>query len=352
MKFAFNPLIALSMVFIGYAAFAFIAGSMNPLATSRRVNRRRVLLIAKIVGASLAMSWLVTIPLRETSILRAILASSLVAVAFLCFLAVAAATFLAIRYLFRSKPKRNRFTGEVDESRKEQGHSRSHTTDKTNVRQSAYSHKATTATRPPENFKTLTADRTSSDVYKQLNLLDSQIRSHNLGGSPHRHDKIPTSRLISSDDSTQPQTAAEPLLTELRNNLKQIAVHDAGPAKAGLHATRFELVSQIEEVSAQNLRLQKLVIAQRARLESTREALQQAKATGWKAINAAKAATDARNTAIKIARRERAEKVKFEKQARRSSLMLQNALSHLPADHQRNTEKPKHREANSPELVS
>ena len=96
-------------------------------------------------------------------------------------------------------------------------------------------------------------------------------------------------------------------------------------------APRTVLRTQVHLVSEQNVRLHKVVIAQQASLESARASLEHTREVARRATAATRTAIEHKKIAVKVARRERAERVRATTEHERARTALANAMALLRA---------------------
>ncbi len=154
--------------------------------------------------------------------------------------------------------------------------------------------------------RTVLLDPVDAETHEAMDRLSDTVRSHDLGGAPadpsnaaavDSHDLVPAGRLLSE--------------TEL----------DAAP--------RGELREQVRIVSNHNAKLHKVVIAQQASLKSARDSVDHHRSVARRARDETRVALEHKRIAVKLARRERAERVRVTDAYERTETALSNAMTML-----------------------
>lgn len=154
-------------------------------------------------------------------------------------------------------------------------------------------------------------------VATQMENLDDAIEHHDLG-----------------EDSNEPASAATSLDNAISlaqgamqgNAMSRETDINTLPAKSNQ-----ELTAMVASLQSDKMKLQKLVIAQKAVIESEKQSHDQTRVMADDAVIIMRRAREGQRTAQKIARRERAERTRLEQDNAKLKKQLQNAMSTLPS---------------------
>ena len=94
-------------------------------------------------------------------------------------------------------------------------------------------------------------------------------------------------------------------------------------------APRTALREQVRIVSAHNAKLHKVVVAQQASIDSARHSIVHYRSVARRAKDEARTAVEHKRVAVKLARRERAERLRTADEHERSEAALSNAMALL-----------------------
>ena len=183
--------------------------------------------------------------------------------------------------------------------------------------------------------RTVQLDPVDGETHEALDRLSSTVRNHDLGdgvGHPRARTREGAARGHGARGSgpdrpdglgEDPQDLSPPgrLLTGTELDV----------------APRTELREQVRLVSAHNAKLHKVVIAQQASLESARDSIAHHRKVARHAVEEARTALEHKRIAVKLARRERAERVRLGDEHDRAQAALANAMALL---HERDGDGP------------
>lgn len=167
----------------------------------------------------------------------------------------------------------------------------------------------------------LSADGTESpaEVQEQLDRVTDIVDSHDLGNSDYAlsDDDLNRSRFpLPSDDQLSIESA-----------LTTVDVSSAGLSKMSSN----EISELVTTLRTDKNRLQKLVFAQQSSLESERKAHDQSRIVARDAITIMRDARNGQKLAEKLARRERSERKRVERQYKKVAIALNNAMTMIEA---------------------
>ena len=187
--------------------------------------------------------------------------------------------------------------------------------------------------------RTVLLDPVDAETHAAMDRLSATVRSHDLGGDP-------SDRASGRTSSRAPGRAPERGPARPSRD-PDVVAGDPYPEKepAGLPdirpparlltsaeldaAPRTELREQVRVVSAHNAKLHKVVIAQQASLENARHSIAHHRSAARHARNEARTALEHKRVAVKLARRERAERIRVTDAHEKSEAALSNAMALL-----------------------
>ncbi len=173
-------------------------------------------------------------------------------------------------------------------------------------------------------------DQTLS-VGEQLETLDDLVEFHDIGNEKYSPDPSQT-----TDDAINPLEKAIAIARE--GILEEPAIKDY--AQENLPArSSTELAEMVVRLRSDKMKLQKLVIAQKAVIDSEKQAHERTKVVVKDAISVMRHARHGQRIAEKIARRERAERQRIEKDFDKVKRQLDNALSTINSKSESQTEE-------------
>jgi len=171
--------------------------------------------------------------------------------------------------------------------------------------------------RAPAASTASTAEGTDSpaEVQEQLDRVSDLIDSHDLGNSDYS---------LSDDDLEQRRFS---LSTDVPLSIDSaLATVDKSTTELSKMSTT-QISELVTTLRTDKTRLQKLVIAQQASIESERKAHDQSRVVARDAIKIMRDARNGQKFAEKLARRERAERKRVEQQYKKVATALDNAMS-------------------------
>ncbi|MGQ7845046.1 hypothetical protein ACUNV4_11260 [Granulosicoccus sp. 3-233] len=164
-------------------------------------------------------------------------------------------------------------------------------------------------------------DQTLS-VGEQLETLDELVDFHDIGNEEY-----------SSNSGSSPGEAFNPLEKAIaiarEGILEEPAIRDYSRENLPARSSA-ELAEMVVRLRSDKMKLQKLVIAQKAVIDAEKQAHDRTKVVVKDAISVMRHARHGQRIAEKIARRERAERQRLEKDLDKVKRQLDNALSTLP----------------------
>ena len=173
-------------------------------------------------------------------------------------------------------------------------------------------------------------DQTLS-VGEQMETLDDLVEFHDIGNEKYSPDPTQT-----TDEVINPLEKAIAVARE--EILEEPAIKDYSqenlPAKSST-----ELAEMVVRLRSDKMKLQKLVIAQKAVIDSEKQAHERTKVVVKDAISVMRHARHGQRIAEKIARRERAERQRIEKDYDKVRRQLDNALSTINTNSESQTEE-------------
>ena len=347
--FALNPWTVLATVALGYLVWLAITREPSPFARARRPARANVLRLGRICGAVFALSWIVTVPPPQASLVTDLMGAVFVATLVLAvgFLVALGRAFLAARTRPGKVSRMNaavaararelesdRVAKSVRAARGEtarvNGHAGAAGTGPGATNGSALDAGPVRASDPasapvPSRIDVTVDDGPSvprlpgesagaySDRLATLERLDEAVRTHDIGGSGRAPKGSRPSRV-------RPGVSARAGAT------------DVPPAQAlaplPADAPPSVLRRRLEELGEEIRTMRRVAIAQRAALDFERESHARTRASAARAFETARAATADRRKAVKLARRERRARLELEgRLASRDGARQQNAVA-------------------------
>lgn len=173
-------------------------------------------------------------------------------------------------------------------------------------------------------------DQTLS-VSEQLETLDELVHFHDIGDEDYLQQSDDTSTGASSDPAVPLFNPLEKAIAIAREGmLEEPGVQD--PARENLPArSSTELAEMVVRLRSDKMKLQKLVIAQKAVIDAEKQAHDRTRVVVKDAISVMRHARHGQRIAEKIARRERSERQRLEKDFDKVRQQLDNALSTIKA---------------------
>lgn len=150
----------------------------------------------------------------------------------------------------------------------------------------------------------------------QLNQVSQQVKSYDLGKHPRRaslHER-------SSDFTNADTSKTTPVVTKLDSPVNALADPQA-----------MALKKKVTLLLQDKLKLQRLVIAQKAAFDSEHLSHERSREVAKKAVLVMRDAQEGQRVALKVARRERSERRNLEQKYTKVNRALENALSTLAA---------------------
>jgi len=159
-------------------------------------------------------------------------------------------------------------------------------------------------------------DSPEDDVQSQMEQVEKLVQSHDIGAREVTFSDI---------DIQQEQADDQPVATPITENQDLVNLEVSKDELDEM--TSVELSSFITTLQKDKSRLQKLVIAQHAVIESERESHNRSRDVARDAIKIMRDAQSGQRMAEKVARRERTERQRVEREYERVANVLQNAMS-------------------------
>ena len=193
--------------------------------------------------------------------------------------------------------------------------------------------------------RTVLLDPVDAETHEAMDRLSAAVRGHDLGPPG---DGLGTGRGEARRDAPRhddpdvvaevaPRGGADRSPDDGRPSTTMSGLPDVRPpgrlmSPAELdRAPRSELREQVRLVSAHSAKLQKVVIAQQASLESARDSIAHHRTVARRAKEETRAAIEHKRVAVKLARRERAERMRVTDEHERARAALSNAMALLQA---------------------
>ena len=174
--------------------------------------------------------------------------------------------------------------------------------------------------------RTVLLDPVDAETHEALDRLAGTVRNHDLGElgtpppRPARHVAPAPGAPVGADEMPEDVPVGAPDVAPPGRLLTGTEL-DAAP--------RTALREQVRLVSEHNAKLHKVVIAQQASLESARDSIAHHRRVARHAKEEVRTALEHKRVAVKLARRERAERIRLADAHERSEAALSNAMALL-----------------------
>ena len=183
--------------------------------------------------------------------------------------------------------------------------------------------------------RTVLLDPVDAETHAAMDRLSATVRSHDLGGDVSDRASDRVSGRAPGRGPARPSrdpdvVAGDPYPKKAPAGLPDIRPPARLLTSAELDAApRTELREQVRVVSAHNAKLHKVVIAQQASLENARHSIAHHRSAARHARDEARTALEHKRVAVKLARRERAERIRVTDAHEKSEAALSNAMALL-----------------------
>ena len=287
------PLVALALVIF----FPIFFVNETSVSTKWRSSRKRRLIISRLAVISLLIATLITVlfPMKSlNSLVQGVIITLVMLTPAVCI-----HLFLSWRHAKRSSTSKTRFVRESTDNPTAAQRATGAPDEQTNERQ--------TDSEDPE--------RQNTEVRGQLNRTASQVRSYDLSEPTYF-----------SPDKEVVKEKAVATLNKRAEGAQNLSNHAwTNTELANLSTDKIQEI--VTGLRTDKTRLQKLVIAQHASIESEKESHERTKTVARDAVKIMRHARAKQTHAEKIARRERTERKKLELQYKEVTSALDNALS-------------------------